>query len=182
MFPSPSPQRRTLTFALAALLVMTTIGVSISTASDISLDAPPPASQALSVDERSYYEFVAPRLDRLVVEVDEVVTMVDGKSRDIIALTVHGDRIEELTDEIVTFGEEHGIPPRFDDVHGLIVSGTDTVTYTFGEARLALRRFNFSKMTTLVSEFDAAAQTLHRAQDQMMTVVGITPAQQHDRT
>jgi hypothetical protein len=173
--------RQPILFSLLVLLLVTMVGVSISTASDIAIGEARPASRNLSVDERTYYEFVAPRLDRVVVEVDNVVSMVDGKSRDIVALTVSGDRIEELTDDIVGFGATNGVPSRFADVHRLIVGGTESVTYTFDEARKALRRFNFSQMTTLVSQFDSGARTLHLAQEQMLAVVGIDPALRADK-
>lgn len=174
--PHHRADRNSVTMSIIVLLVVTMIGVSISTASHISLKDAQPASAVLTVDERTYYEFVAPRLDRLVAEIDDVVTMVDGKSRDILALTFSGDRIEELKNEILNFGETNGIPSRFADVHKLVVSGTEQVTYTFGEARAALRRFNFSQMAMLVTQFNHAADTLHLAQDHMMSVVGIEPA------
>lgn len=171
-----SSRRQPIAVALVLLLLVTMIGVSISTASDIALGTAAPASETLTVDERTYYEYVAPRLDRLVSEVDDVVTMVDGRSRDIIALSVSGDRIEALIDEIVDFEATHGVPERFADVHMLIIDGSDTVAYTFGEARTALRTFNFSHMSSLVQQFGIAAQTLHNAQDQMLAVAGVAPA------
>lgn len=164
--------RKPMLISMVLLLVLTILGVTRSTISDIALDNAGPASQTLSVDERTYYEFVAPRLDRLVIEVDAVAKMAKGKSRDIIALTISGDRIQQLTDEIEEFGEMNGVPARFGSVHRLIKDGTDTVTYTFGEARSALRRFNFSRMPALITKFDDAADTLHLAQDQMTTLVG----------
>ena len=169
-------QRNSMITAIALLLVVTIIGVAMSTASHISLHDPHPSSAVLTVDERTYYEFVAPRLDRLVDEINDVVTMVDGKSRDILALTISGNRIEDLRDDILNFGETNGVPQKFVDVHELVVSATEQVTYTFDEARAALRRFNFSQMTTLVTQFNHAAETLHLAQDHMMSLVGIKPA------
>jgi hypothetical protein len=173
--------RQPILLSLLGLLLVTMIGVSISTASDIVIGEARPVSRSLSVDERTYYEFVAPRLDRVIVEIDNVVSMVDGKSRDIVALTVSGDRIKELTDDIVGFGATNGVPSRFADVHRLIVGGAERVTYTFDEARKALRRFNFSQMTTLVPQFDSGARTLHLAQEQMLAVVGIDPALRADK-
>ncbi len=150
--------------ALFLLLLVTIVGVTLSTASHIDL-TPATGGTGLSDDESAYYEYVAPRLDRLVSEVDDVVVMVDSKSRDIIALSVSGARIEELTNEISTYGVEHGVPERFADIHARILDATDTATYTFDQARQALRSFDFSGMTGLVSEFQAAADGLHQAQD-----------------
>lgn len=161
--------------ALFILVLLTFVGVSFATGSDIALEDAKPASGNLSVDERTYYEFVSPRLDRLVIEVDQVADMVHAKSRDIIALTVSGDRITRLTDEILDFGRTNGVPERFALVHERIESGSDSVNATFAQARKALRTFDFSIMTTLVSEFDSAAQILHSAQD-LMIELALDPA------
>ncbi len=174
--PQNRPRTSLLTYSLVlvALLIVGAIGISRFTVTDIDIDDAAPAPDSLSVDERTYYEYVAPRLDRLVEEVDDVVVMVDQKSRDIIELTVHGERIEALTNQILTFAEENGVPERFESAHNLITDGTDTVAYTFEEARTALRTFNFSGMTTLVPKFNEAAVTLHTARDEMLALSGVS--------
>lgn len=151
---------------LLLVLLVTVVGVTVSTASHIDLQPVMRSSTSgLTKEESAYYQYVAPRLDRLVSEVDDVVVMVDGKSRDIIALSVSGARIEQLADEIMTYGNDHGVPRRFADIHARIVDATNTATFTFGQARQALRSFDFSGMTGLVGEFQAAAEALHQAQD-----------------
>jgi hypothetical protein len=114
--------------------------------------------------------FVALRLDRLVLEVDRVAELVNGKSRDVIALTISADRIETLSEAIIEFGEQHGVPERFGKVHQSILQSTDTLTFAFGEARSALSRFNFSAMTVLVPQFSDAARMLHLAQEEMTSI------------
>jgi hypothetical protein len=151
---------------LALMLLFGSIGVFISTANDIDLDDVT-ASASMDADETAYYEYVAPRLDRLVMEMDETVEMVQGKSRDILALTVSGNRIETLTAEIVAYGDDHGVPVMFAEVHSMIVDATSTAIGTFEEARTALRTFNFSGMSGLVEGLTAAATDLHAAQEEM---------------
>lgn len=169
---TPNTNIRIVGIVFSLLLIMTMLGVSLSTASDLGLGEAGPVTTELNLDERTYYEYVAPRLDRLILEVDDVVILVDGKSRDIIALTVSGERIDSLTTEIIDFGEENEVPRRFANIHRLTVNGSETVDYTFDEAKSALRRFNFSEMITLVSKFNDAADTLHQAQDEMRSIVG----------
>jgi hypothetical protein len=125
----------------------------------------------LSLDEEAYYEFVAPRLDRLVVEVGSTREMVETKSRDIVALTRAGSTINTLIEGIRTYGEEHGVPPRFGEVHGRILSASDTVTHTFDEARTALRTFNFSGMSELVVGFTAASDEFITCQSDLAALV-----------
>lgn len=173
-----SPVRLT----LLILLVITSIGVVASTAAHIDLDAAIGAP-GLTAEESAYYEYVAPRLDRLVSEVDDVVIMVDGKSRDVVALATSGARIEKLTDEITRYGETHDVPARFAGIHAEILDATGTATYTFEQARQALRSFDFSGMTALVADFQAAADGLHRAQDALRIYGGGTAgAWQHAET
>lgn len=169
-FPYSQP---TVALVLAALILTSAVGVIVSTAQDLHLEPAADASH-LTEEESAYYEYVVPRLDRLVTEVDDVVEMVDEKSRDIIALTISGSRIEELTGEIVAFGESQGVPDRFADIHETILEATDTATYTFDQARKALRSFDFSRMTGLVAEFKAAASGLHEAQDALTAFSGGT--------
>lgn len=125
----------------------------------------------LSVDEEAYYEYVAPRLDVLVAEVDATRDMVETKSRDILALTRAGSAIETLTDEIATYGEEQGVPPKFETVHNRILAASDTVNFTFGEARTALRTFNFSGMSDLVVGFTDASDEFNASRDDLQALV-----------
>lgn len=162
-----------ITLAVLLLLLVTVVGVTVSTAFHIDLQ-PVTRASGLTEEESAYYEYVAPRLDRLVSEVDDVVVMVDGKSRDIVALSVSGARIEQLADEIMTYGNDHGVPHRFADIHARILDATGKATHTFGLARQALRSFDFSGMAGLVSEFQAAADSLHEAQDALRAYGGGT--------
>lgn len=170
---SASASRRPVVFVLVVLLLFGSIAVMVTTAQDIDLRGMA-AVDGLSGDETAYYEYVAPRLDRLVTEVDDVVVMVEGKSRDILALTISGARIEELAGEIVDYGEQHGVPDRFAGVHTSILNATEIATYTFGQARESLRTFDFSRMTGLVEDFRSAADGLHRAQAEMEATTGGT--------
>lgn len=125
----------------------------------------------LSLDEEAYYEYVSPRLDRLVVEVDLTREMVETKSRDIVALTRAGNVIDTLTDEIRTYGEDNGVPPRFAELHSRLMDASSTVTTTFDEARTALRTFNFSGMSDLVVGFTAAADEFNACQEDLAALV-----------
>lgn len=130
------------------------------------------SGSGLTVDEQAYYEYVAPRLNALVEEVSATREMVEGKSRDILALTRSGTVIETLTSEIRAYGDEHGVPDRFADVHTRILAASDTVTSAFDAARTALRTFNFSGMSDLVTEFGAAADEFTASQQELESLAG----------
>ena len=125
----------------------------------------------LSVDEEAYYEYVAPRLEMLVSEVETTREMVETKSRDILALTRSGNVIETLTGEIQAYGEENGVPAKFADVHKQILDASNTVNFTFEEARTALRTFNFSSMSDLVVGFGDAADMFTTSRDNLNALV-----------
>ena len=165
------PSTSTTYLILALLLLFGSIGVIVTTANDIDLGNVT-AAAGMSPEETAYYEYVAPRLDRLVVEMDDVVVMVQAKSRDILQLTVSGNRIDTLTAEVTAFGEEHGVPARFQDLHDTILDATGTAIGTFDEARKALRTFDFSAMSGLVDGFTAAADELHVAQAELGSLGG----------
>lgn len=152
------------------LLVMVVVGGLITANNayqSVDIDTVVVDDSGLSLDEQSYYEYVAPRLDALVEEVGATRDMVESKSRDILALTRAGTVIDTLTSEIRVYGEEHGVPDRFADVHIRILAASDTVTATFDEARTALRTFNFSGMSDLVVGFGQAADDFVAAQSDL---------------
>ena len=169
---SQATSHRPVLVVLMLLCFMTGLGVSKATIENIVLGETQETSVPLSIDEATYYEFVAPRLDRLVAEVDRVAEKVNGKSRDIVGLAMSADRIETITHDIMEFGEKNRVPVRFEKVHQYVLQGTGTISSAFGEARLALSNLDFSAMASLVHEFNDAAHLLHVAQDEMTAIVG----------
>lgn len=161
--------QRLMIFAIILLvggIVTATVALQTVDVQEIDIDG-----TDLTVDEEAYYEYVAPRLDMLVVEVDSTREMVEAKSRDIMALTRAGTVIETLTDEIATYGEENGVPPKFADVHTRILEASATVNLTFEEARTALRTFNFSGMADLVDGFGEAADEFTASRNELHALV-----------
>ena len=152
--------------ALIGALITFTGGLQTVNINEIEADG-----LDLSLDEEAYYEYVSPRLDRLVAEVIATREMVETKSRDIVALTRAGSTIDTLTQEIRTYGEESGVPPKFSEVHARIMDASTTVTHTFDEARTALRTFNFSAMSGLVIGFGDASDAFIACQNDLEALV-----------
>jgi hypothetical protein len=160
---------------VALLLVLTGVGVSLSTGTAIPLASPTTTSQTFTVDEATYYEYVAPRLERLVKETDNVVELVRTRSRNVIALSVHGNRIDTLASDIRAYGTTHPVPARFAAVHQQILDGTKKATSAIADAKTALRRFDFSGIPQLIPQFEAGSETLHTAWDAMTAIANATP-------
>lgn len=172
MFRSKNSQRL-LTFVILILLGgIVTASVALQTVNVQEIDI---EGGELTVDEEAYYEYVAPRLELLVVEVEATREMVETKSRDILALTRAGTVIETLTGEIRTYGEENGVPAKFADVHVEILEASRTVNFTFEEARTALRTFNFSGMSDLVVGFGDAADAFTSSRNELNALVPEAP-------
>jgi hypothetical protein len=170
----PTVSRRSLT-VLAALVFLTGCGVFLS-ATTVSIPASTQTPVGLTVDEATYYGYVAPRLDRLVEEMDAVVDLVRARSRNVVSLTVHGNRIDALSRQIADFGTSNGVPDRFAAVHEHILRGSDEATTAMERARTALKRFDFSIIPKLIPRFEDGATTLHEARDTLATAAGLTPA------
>lgn len=159
-------------FLVIGLLILlggiatTTVAMQTVNVREITLEV-----ESLTDEEEAYYEYVAPRLDILVIEVDATREMVETKSRDIVSLTRAGNVIETLTGEIETYGEEHGVPFKFATVHAQILQASGQVNLTFDEARSALRSFNFSGMTELVGGFGEAADQFTASKNEMQALV-----------
>jgi len=160
---------------VAILLVLTWVGVSLSTGTTIPLTAPTTTTQTFTVDEATYYEYVAPRLERLVKETDSVVELVRNRSRNVISLSVHGNRIDTLAADIRAFGSTHPVPARFAAIHQQILDGTEEATSAIADAKSALQRFDFSGIPQLIPQFEAGSETLHAAWDAMTAVTNATP-------
>lgn len=97
---------------------------------------------------------------------------VNHQSRNILALTMSADRIKTLRGQIVQFGEHNGAPILFVHVHGRVIEGTGTDTYASEGARSTLRKLSFSAMSVLVTQFKDAADTLHVAQEELVSIAG----------
>lgn len=163
---------RSIGLIMAALMVLTAVGVTLSTVADIDLGTTTTGEIELTPDEAAYYEYVSPRVDALVVEMTSVSEMVDVKSRNVVALAVAGNKIERLSDEIRTWAQDHPVPDRFAAVHQELAAAIDTATGTFGAARTALTTGNFSRMTDLVPEFHGATDALYNVQRELATLTG----------
>lgn len=160
------PSLRAFVILLTILVPITGIGVALSS-STVSIRPAPIAPRAFTVDEATYYEYVAPRLDRLVMEMDRVLALVEDRSRNVISLSAHGTRIAKLAGEIEAFGRAHPVPPRFLTIHDRILEGADLATTTIAEARKALQRFDFSAIPDLIPRFEQGVHLLHQASDEL---------------
>jgi len=168
--------RRPFTTPLSILTILVLLGgmvTAIVALQTVEVDEIDIDGRGLTIDEEAYYEYVAPRLDQVVTEVNATRVMVETKSRDIMALTRAGTVIETLTTEIRDYGINHGVPEKFADVHAKILKASATVNSTFDAARTALRTFNFSGMADLVVGFTTAADEFNTCSKELHALVDV---------
>lgn len=119
----------------------------------------------LLATERAYLNFMVPRLDRLIQEGTAVSTLVDERSRDVLALSRHGNRISALTSDILEWDSANAVPARFRSAHSSLIASAEDLETLIVEARRALLTFDFSDMSTLAPRFGDATATMRRVRD-----------------
>lgn len=152
------------TFTALILLFSTSAIVILSAGGGATrVYAPVQPKVALSPEETSYVEYVSPRLEELVDQTSAVTVLVQERSRNVVALNSRGVRISELSSEIESFGEQHGVPTRFKQVDISIRDGLALANGAIDNARKALLRFRFDSIPTLIPEFAAGRDKLTSA-------------------
>lgn len=102
----------------------------------------PTASDQLSSQERAFYDFVAPRLRELSAQARELARLGEAKSRDLFAIRAHGDRLNELGDELDAFLAANGTPARFGGVDVGYRDGIDLTRRAMQEAQRGFLTFD----------------------------------------
>lgn len=129
----------------------------------VDVEPVPTASDQLSSQERAYYDFVAPRLRELSAQARELARLGEAKSRDIFAIRAHGDRLNELSDELDTFLAASGTPPRFDGVDAGYREGVELTRRAMQEAQRGFLTFDWDRVARAVPVFVAGADRLEMA-------------------
>lgn len=159
------------TAVLAVLVLLGSFVTFLVAFQDVTVGPIDVSDAGLSLDEEAYYEYVAPRLDVLVEEINTTVELVETKSRDFVKLSRAGNTIETLTAEIRAYGEESGVPPRFAAVHDHILDASTTINESMDAARKALLSFKFSGMADLIESFKASANEFVDCQSELTALI-----------
>lgn len=164
------PRARTMVI-VGVMVILTAVGVVVSATSPGLLPPAETPGANLSVDEAAYYEYVAPRLDKLLVELDAVIQLTDNRSRDVVALGVRAARIEQLIDQIRSYGDTSGIPERFGAIDDDMRQHMTNVLDVISEARHVLTTFDFARLPGLSDAFGKAFAGLTTDRDRLQHLV-----------
>ena len=154
-------RRRLLRSVVAAVLVLAIAGAGFYTAArtlgwiptSTEVESPPPTGK-LTADELAYYEYVSPRVRELAEVTEELEELGEERSRNLVAIQLHGARMTTLVREIKKFREEHGTPARFLKVDQSFEKGADLTTMAMQEAQRGLFAFDWDRVAGAVETFD----------------------------
>lgn len=143
--------------------VMTLVG---STEDSPALEtAPYSRDRSLTTAEQAYLGFMAPRLDRLIDEATAVSSLVEERSRNIIVLRGHGNRITALTNEIIEWDDDKEVPGDLLASHSSLLAVADELNRLIDEAQSAFLRFDFAGVGEMIPLFDSAVSAARTVRD-----------------
>lgn len=141
---------------LLALVVFTMVGVAIVPLTTIS-----PGVDAGETE--NFRDFVYPRLISLADTVDTVESMVAERSRNVLALQAHAEKIERLVEQI----DGYLASSTYQGDHVAVVEhyqrGRTAILSAISSARNALRSFDFAGLPDLITQFDYGSSQLNEA-------------------
>lgn len=159
-------QKRYRPTILGLLVVVTIAGVAI-----VPLGAV--RTSGTSTENATFREFVLPRLQKLLISVERVETMVEDRSRNILALQANAARIETLFDEIDDYLDTRDSPAEFQEVVALYRLGRDEVLIAIEGARSALASLDFGEIPSLIPRFTAGREYLVQAVSTLESTQGV---------
>lgn len=148
-------------FCLGALM---TLVVSLGDAPTLE-QMPASGDHSLTASEHAYLAFMLPRLDRLIDEATAVSSLVDDRSRNIVALSGYGNRINVLTTDIMEWDDGNEVPDVFLASHASLLRAAGELHVLIDEAQSALLRFDFTGVGDLIPRFDSAVSTAQTVRD-----------------
>ncbi|MGC4191907.1 MAG: hypothetical protein QM589_12215 [Thermomicrobiales bacterium] len=173
------PTLRTVAIRLALLLILVAGGGAVLAlfSDGGSMPAPPPVTQNLSAAEQTYVDTIGVRVLEMNEELQAISGLVSTHSRNVLELNRRGSRVEALAAEMETFRQAQPVPPRFTALDVTVQTATADALNAIGQARDALRRFDFSGIADLIPSFDQAAVSMDEAANELTAVIGpATPA------
>lgn len=153
----------TIAVVIAILVAISGLAILMEGGSTSQYSGDMAISSDLSDDEQAYVTYVLPRLVSLSDSVNQVTSLVQGHSRNVLALTQHGNRIEAIIGDLDAWRAEHAVPERFATIDAQIVDGSTIAQTCIQAARDALTSFDFSAIPDLIPQFEEGASTLGTA-------------------
>ena len=126
----------------------------------------------MSPAETAFFAYVAPRLHALAGETHALADLGRRKSRNLLQLQAHGERATELTREITAYGDERGVPPRFEPAHAAFRAGAAQTVQGMAEARQGFIGLDWDRVARATDIFVAGAAHLDRAARELDAAVG----------
>jgi hypothetical protein len=127
----------------------------------------------LTAQERTYYEYMQPRLVTVDAESRKLADLGRHKSRNLLEIETRGNRVTKAAGEIDTYVGDHGVPLKFARSYESYQEGIENVRAAMKTARAALFSFKFDQVPAAVAQFDAGTLALDHALLQLQQESGI---------
>lgn len=119
----------------------------------------------LTDSEHAYLAYMVPRVDRLIDEATAVSSLVDERSRNVIALQGYGSRITTIATDIIEWDDENEVPDVFLASHASLLRAAGDLRGLIHEAQIALRRLDFAGVGDMIPRFESAVSTAQSVRD-----------------
>lgn len=127
---------------------------------------------SLTDPEHAYLAYMVPRLDRLIEEATAVSSLVDQRSRNVIALQGYGSRITTLATNIIEWDDENEVPDVFLASHASMLRAAGDLQGLIDEAQSALLRLDFALVGDMIPRFESAVSTAQSVRDALPPAAG----------
>ncbi len=166
-FTAHPPRRPVLLGAVAllclAVSLVTYLALQGFLTASVDPGTPAPSVPDLTMDERAYYDFVAPRLRELSAETHALRDAAASKSRNLVDIRVRGERVRGLVREINGYTEKTGTPARFAAAAIAYRAGAEDALVAMREAQQGFMRLDWDRVATAVPRFSDGTEQLDAA-------------------
>ena len=155
-------RRRNSLIAIAILVVITMVGVAIAPLQT-------PISSGVSDANDEFAAFMTPRLTALLASAIEVEGMVEGRSRNVLALRAESERIESISSQIDAWLAQRELGNAEQRIADDYEAGIVRIRRAISAAYDAIGSFDFSSMPEMIPIFTEGRAYLESALAPLLT-------------
>jgi hypothetical protein len=133
---------------------------------------PVPLPVGMSAEERSFYDFVVPRMLKASAEAQVLAELGREKSRNIFELQTRGDRVDRYESEIASFISSHRVPDRFAAPMREFLRGESDLQHAMADSKRGMMTFDWNLVAAQIAVFEKGANTVKSATDQIQATAG----------
>jgi hypothetical protein len=165
---------------LTAFLLVAVVGLGLSERARIGeivakpapAGTPVPLPAGMSADERSFYDFVVPRMLKISAEAQILAELGREKSRNIVELQTRGDRVDRYESEITSYISSHRVPDRFAPTMREFLRGVSDLQHAMADSKRGMMTFDWDLVAAQIDVFDRGANEVKSVTNQIQREAG----------